>query len=161
MLFILINCHCKYQRTLKHLLFQLWVGPGSRAAEEKQFFDSHLAPFYRIEQVLCYTTHLLWFFVNLFSFVLWFCLSLFHNSLLEEVAMTTFHVCIVFPLVLLFICWVILFFLLECCKSNIFHIFLVPCWICRMLEEIQREFFSLISICTKSHIYTIILSTKK
>ena len=30
---------------------QLWVGPGSRAAEEKQFFDSHLAPFYRIEQV--------------------------------------------------------------------------------------------------------------
>ncbi|KAF4382789.1 hypothetical protein G4B88_021572, partial [Cannabis sativa] len=25
--------------------------PGSRAAEEKQFFDSHLAPFYRIEQV--------------------------------------------------------------------------------------------------------------
>lgn len=33
-------------------LFQLWVGPGSKAAEEKQFFDSHLAPFYRIEQVL-------------------------------------------------------------------------------------------------------------
>lgn len=32
--------------------FQLWVGPGSRAAEEKLFFDSHLAPFYRIEQVL-------------------------------------------------------------------------------------------------------------
>lgn len=31
--------------------FQLWVGPGSRAAKEKQFFDSHLAPFYRIEQV--------------------------------------------------------------------------------------------------------------
>lgn len=32
--------------------FQLWVGPGSKAAQEKQFFDSHLAPFYRIEQVL-------------------------------------------------------------------------------------------------------------
>lgn len=32
-------------------LFQLWVGPHSRAAEEKQFFDNHLAPFYRIEQV--------------------------------------------------------------------------------------------------------------
>lgn len=32
--------------------FQLWVGRGSKAAEEKQFFDSHLAPFYRIEQVL-------------------------------------------------------------------------------------------------------------
>ncbi|KAL0361852.1 UNVERIFIED_CONTAM: NPC intracellular cholesterol transporter 1 [Sesamum radiatum] len=30
---------------------KLWVGPGSRAAKEKQFFDSHLAPFYRIEQV--------------------------------------------------------------------------------------------------------------
>ena len=34
-----------------YTLFQLWVGPGSKAAEEKQFFDSHLAPFYRIEQV--------------------------------------------------------------------------------------------------------------
>lgn len=40
--------------TLIYALFQLWVGPGSRAAEEKQFFDSHLAPFYRIEQVLLY-----------------------------------------------------------------------------------------------------------
>ncbi|KAJ0959774.1 hypothetical protein J5N97_000541 [Dioscorea zingiberensis] len=29
---------------------KLWVGPGSKAAEEKQFFDRHLAPFYRIEQ---------------------------------------------------------------------------------------------------------------
>ncbi|PON66253.1 Niemann-Pick C type protein [Parasponia andersonii] len=34
---------------------QLWVGPGSRAAEEKQFFDSHLAPFYRIEQLIIAT----------------------------------------------------------------------------------------------------------
>ncbi|PWA80102.1 patched family protein [Artemisia annua] len=34
---------------------KLWVGHGSRAAEEKQFFDSHLAPFYRIEQLLLAT----------------------------------------------------------------------------------------------------------
>ncbi|KVI07692.1 Patched, partial [Cynara cardunculus var. scolymus] len=33
------------------VLLQLWVGHGSRAAEEKLYFDSHLAPFYRIEQV--------------------------------------------------------------------------------------------------------------
>lgn len=32
-------------------ILQLWVGPGSKAAEEKHFFDSHLAPFYRIEEV--------------------------------------------------------------------------------------------------------------
>jgi len=32
-------------------LLQLWVGPGSKAAEEKKYFDEHLAPFYRIEQV--------------------------------------------------------------------------------------------------------------
>ncbi|KAJ6410205.1 hypothetical protein OIU84_009658 [Salix udensis] len=31
---------------------KLWVGPGSKAAEEKHFFDSHLAPFYRIEQLI-------------------------------------------------------------------------------------------------------------
>ncbi|GFP98541.1 niemann-pick c1 protein [Phtheirospermum japonicum] len=30
---------------------KLWVGHGSRAAREKEFFDNHLAPFYRIEQV--------------------------------------------------------------------------------------------------------------
>ncbi|KAH9694350.1 SSD domain-containing protein [Citrus sinensis] len=34
---------------------KLWVGPGSRAAGEKQFFDSHLAPFYRIEQLILAT----------------------------------------------------------------------------------------------------------
>ncbi|GAV60134.1 Patched domain-containing protein [Cephalotus follicularis] len=34
---------------------KLWVGHGSRAAEEKQFFDSHLAPFYRIEQLILAT----------------------------------------------------------------------------------------------------------
>ncbi|KAK7351808.1 hypothetical protein VNO77_11517 [Canavalia gladiata] len=34
---------------------KLWVGPGSRAAQEKQFFDSHLAPFYRIEQLILAT----------------------------------------------------------------------------------------------------------
>ncbi|MED6106320.1 NPC intracellular cholesterol transporter 1 [Stylosanthes scabra] len=34
---------------------KLWVGPGSKAAEEKEFFDSHLAPFYRIEQLIIAT----------------------------------------------------------------------------------------------------------
>ncbi|XP_048128326.1 NPC intracellular cholesterol transporter 1 isoform X2 [Rhodamnia argentea] len=34
---------------------KLWVGPGGKAAEEKQFFDSHLAPFYRIEQLILAT----------------------------------------------------------------------------------------------------------
>lgn len=34
---------------------KLWVGPGSKAAEEKNFFDSHLAPFYRIEQLILAT----------------------------------------------------------------------------------------------------------
>lgn len=34
---------------------KLWVGPGSKAAEEKHFFDNHLAPFYRIEQVILAT----------------------------------------------------------------------------------------------------------
>ncbi|XAR61542.1 hypothetical protein NMG60_11015995 [Bertholletia excelsa] len=34
---------------------KLWVGPGSKAAEEKQFFDTHLAPFYRIEQLMIAT----------------------------------------------------------------------------------------------------------
>lgn len=34
---------------------KLWVGPGSKAAEEKQFFDRHLAPFYRIEQLILAT----------------------------------------------------------------------------------------------------------
>ncbi|CAK7329084.1 unnamed protein product [Dovyalis caffra] len=35
---------------------KLWVGPGSKAAEEKHFFDSHLAPFYRIEQLILATS---------------------------------------------------------------------------------------------------------
>ncbi|XWS14371.1 hypothetical protein CRYUN_Cryun35bG0003500 [Craigia yunnanensis] len=34
---------------------KLWVGPGSKAAEEKRFFDSHLAPFYRIQQLILTT----------------------------------------------------------------------------------------------------------
>ncbi|XP_022769376.1 Niemann-Pick C1 protein-like isoform X3 [Durio zibethinus] len=34
---------------------KLWVGPGSKAAEEKRFFDSHLSPFYRIEQLILAT----------------------------------------------------------------------------------------------------------
>ncbi|KAJ0969094.1 hypothetical protein J5N97_021971 [Dioscorea zingiberensis] len=31
---------------------KLWVSPGSKAAEEKYYFDHHLAPFYRIEQII-------------------------------------------------------------------------------------------------------------
>ncbi|KAE9603499.1 putative protein patched/dispatched [Lupinus albus] len=34
---------------------KLWVAPGSKVAREKQFFDSHLAPFYRIEQLILAT----------------------------------------------------------------------------------------------------------
>ncbi|EPS73141.1 hypothetical protein M569_01615, partial [Genlisea aurea] len=34
---------------------KLWVAPGSKAAKEKLFFDSHLAPFYRIEQLVIAT----------------------------------------------------------------------------------------------------------
>lgn len=34
---------------------KLWVAPGSQAAEEKEFFDTHLAPFYRIEQLILAT----------------------------------------------------------------------------------------------------------
>ncbi|XVF35828.1 hypothetical protein REPUB_Repub19eG0004400 [Reevesia pubescens] len=34
---------------------KLWVGPGSKVEEEKRFFDSHLAPFYRIEQIILAT----------------------------------------------------------------------------------------------------------
>lgn len=45
------------------VLFQLWVGPGSKVAEEKRFFDTHLAPFYRIEQVLQYSTHVFLYFL--------------------------------------------------------------------------------------------------
>ncbi|XP_020589386.1 Niemann-Pick C1 protein-like isoform X2 [Phalaenopsis equestris] len=33
----------------------LWVSHGSKAAEDKHFFDFHLAPFYRIEQLLLAT----------------------------------------------------------------------------------------------------------
>ncbi|KAF0891217.1 hypothetical protein E2562_009398 [Oryza meyeriana var. granulata] len=35
---------------------KLWVSSGSRAADEKQYFDSHLAPFYRIEQLVLSTS---------------------------------------------------------------------------------------------------------
>ncbi|KAM7479507.1 hypothetical protein LguiA_027720 [Lonicera macranthoides] len=34
---------------------KLWVGDDSKAAEEKHYFDSHLAPFYRIEQLILAT----------------------------------------------------------------------------------------------------------
>ncbi|KAK3143975.1 hypothetical protein QOZ80_4AG0307300 [Eleusine coracana subsp. coracana] len=35
---------------------KLWVSSGSRAADEKNYFDSHLAPFYRIEQLVLATS---------------------------------------------------------------------------------------------------------
>ncbi|RLM75678.1 hypothetical protein C2845_PM15G17730 [Panicum miliaceum] len=35
---------------------KLWVSPGSRTADEKNYFDSHLAPFYRIEQLVLATS---------------------------------------------------------------------------------------------------------
>lgn len=34
---------------------KLWVSHGSQAAAEKEFFDSHLSPFYRIEQLILAT----------------------------------------------------------------------------------------------------------
>jgi len=49
--FIFENGIYSYLNKLVMFVFQLWTGPGSKAAEEKDFFDSHLAPFYRIEQV--------------------------------------------------------------------------------------------------------------
>lgn len=47
---IKVSGKCSYI-SFSYSLLQLWVGSGSRAAEEKQFFDTRLAPFYRIEQV--------------------------------------------------------------------------------------------------------------
>jgi Niemann-Pick C1 protein len=35
---------------------KLWVSSGSGAADEKNYFDSHLAPFYRIEQLVLATS---------------------------------------------------------------------------------------------------------
>eukprot|EP00850_Spirogloea_muscicola_P011841 SM000075S21930 [mRNA] locus=s75:132909:143830:+ [translate_table: standard] len=35
---------------------KLWVSQGSQAAEDKAFFDQHLGPFYRIEQLIFSTT---------------------------------------------------------------------------------------------------------
>lgn len=68
---LLITCFFRYIFLLSEYMLsiqcQLWVGPGSRAAEEKRFFDSNLAPFYRIEQVLpCFILfpliyHVIWF----------------------------------------------------------------------------------------------------
>lgn len=56
LIFLLSICFIKIVIIIGQVLtckiLQLWVGPGSKAAEEKQFFDRHLAPFYRIEQVL-------------------------------------------------------------------------------------------------------------
>jgi Niemann-Pick C1 protein len=72
-LLLLLNLCCLCVSTFVYALFQLWVGPGSKAAEEKRFFDTHLAPFYRIEQVLLNSSFLLFIFVTLSS-----CLSYFH-----------------------------------------------------------------------------------
>jgi Niemann-Pick C1 protein len=44
-------CRLIILQSLRNVFLQLWVNPGSKALEEKEFFDSHLAPFYRIEQV--------------------------------------------------------------------------------------------------------------
>ncbi|KHJ43473.1 putative niemann-Pick C1 protein [Trichuris suis] len=36
---------------------QIWSAPGSRARREKQFFDAHFEPFYRIEQLIIVPTN--------------------------------------------------------------------------------------------------------
>uniref|UniRef100_A0A7C9FG71 SSD domain-containing protein n=2 Tax=Opuntia streptacantha TaxID=393608 RepID=A0A7C9FG71_OPUST len=52
---VLILCLGLFRFKVETRPEKLWVGPGSKAAEEKHFFDSHLAPFYRIEQVMLAT----------------------------------------------------------------------------------------------------------
>ena len=46
-----VNTYISEISDLVVFFLQLWVSPGSQTAYEKQYFDSHLAPFYRIEQV--------------------------------------------------------------------------------------------------------------
>lgn len=57
------------------VLMQLWVSPGSKAAEEKYYFDHHLAPFYRIEQVRFLFNHAFfaWVLFNLFDSSVFIC----------------------------------------------------------------------------------------
>jgi hypothetical protein len=38
-------------------LQSLWVGPGSRAAQDKAAFESSFGPFYRVAQIIISTTH--------------------------------------------------------------------------------------------------------
>ncbi|TVU06644.1 hypothetical protein EJB05_49868, partial [Eragrostis curvula] len=42
--------------TVDAIDYYLWVSSGSRAADEKNYFDSHFAPFYRIEQLVLATS---------------------------------------------------------------------------------------------------------
>ncbi|XP_039783772.1 uncharacterized protein LOC120650644 isoform X2 [Panicum virgatum] len=42
---------CRNLKKLKLIDLQLWISPRSRAADEKKYFDSHVAPFFRIDQV--------------------------------------------------------------------------------------------------------------
>jgi len=63
----------------------LWVGPESKAAEEKKFFDTHLSPFYRIEQVVS-----MFCFVCLYSSLLLTVYIIFvHDFLLWQLILAT------------------------------------------------------------------------
>uniref|UniRef100_A0A0D6QVW6 SSD domain-containing protein n=1 Tax=Araucaria cunninghamii TaxID=56994 RepID=A0A0D6QVW6_ARACU len=55
---ILLLCIGLFRLRVETKPEKLWVGEGSKAAEEKKFFDTHLAPFYRIEQLILATTPL-------------------------------------------------------------------------------------------------------
>ncbi|CAM8904452.1 unnamed protein product [Rhodiola kirilowii] len=52
---VLILCLGLFRFNVETRPEKLWVGHGSRAAEEKHIFDSHLAPFYRIQQLILAT----------------------------------------------------------------------------------------------------------
>ncbi|BBN15246.1 Niemann-Pick C1 protein [Marchantia polymorpha subsp. ruderalis] len=53
--FMILLCIGLLQLQVETRPEKLWVSPGSEAAEEKAYFDSHLAPFYRIEQLILAT----------------------------------------------------------------------------------------------------------
>ncbi|XP_019187240.1 PREDICTED: Niemann-Pick C1 protein-like [Ipomoea nil] len=52
LIIVLVLCLGLFRFRVETRPEKLWVGHGSRAAEEKEFFDSNLAPFYRIEQLI-------------------------------------------------------------------------------------------------------------
>jgi Niemann-Pick C1 protein len=52
---VLALCSGLYNFKVETRPEKLWVGPESKAAEEKKFFDTHLSPFYRIEQLILAT----------------------------------------------------------------------------------------------------------